>query len=81
MHDEQTIKVRYTSGTYIARISGLKSTASCTISPVDAARAMARKIGADPHSVRRIAGQTGEVFICRQSACDDSSELLQEADI
>lgn len=65
------IKVRYTGGTYVARITGHKGTASCTISAREAAVALARKIGASLESLHvtsTTAGRAGDttVFSCIQ---------------
>ena len=59
----KAMKVRYTGGTYVARITGQKVTASCTISARDAAVALARKIGVSPESLEVIstgAGRAGD---------------------
>ena len=42
------IRCRYTTGTYVATVRGLKKTASNTISARHAAEAMATKLGLDP---------------------------------
>lgn len=40
-----TINVRQSTGTYIAKASGHKPTASCTTGPAQAAESLARKLG------------------------------------
>lgn len=46
------IMVRYTGMTYLARIAGLKASASCTMSALDAARAIVRKLNLDVESLQ-----------------------------
>lgn len=46
------IIVRYTGMTYLARIAGLKASASCTMSALDAARAIVRKLNLDVGSLQ-----------------------------
>ena len=43
-----TINVRQNTGTYIAKASGHKPTASCTTGPAQAAEALAKKLGLAP---------------------------------
>ncbi len=43
-----TINVRQTTGTYVAKASGLKPTASCTTGPRQAAEHLAKKLGLAP---------------------------------
>lgn len=43
-----TINVRQNTGTYIAKASGHKPTASCTTGPAQAAESLAKKLGLAP---------------------------------
>lgn len=49
---EQTIRVRFTTGTYVATVKGQKATASNTISARFAAEALAKKLKLDPSRLR-----------------------------
>lgn len=53
------ITVRYTSGTYVARASGSRHTASCTHDLVLAARQLARKLDLDVLGMKRGADRDG----------------------
>lgn len=56
------ILARYTSNTYMARAKGYKQTATNTISPRDAAMALARKLGLDPAGMRYLTDHGGKNF-------------------
>lgn len=47
-----TIDVRQGLGTYQARAKGVKTTASCTTGPLQAAEALARKLGLAPQLIQ-----------------------------
>lgn len=46
--EQITINVRQTTGTYVAKATALKPTASCTTGPRQAAEALVRKLGLAP---------------------------------
>ncbi len=48
MRTQVEILIRYSTGTYVARVKGHKQTASCTVSALEAAKVMARKLDLDP---------------------------------
>lgn len=69
MSAELIIKVRYTDQTYLAKASGAKLSASCTISAIESARALVRKLGADPDTLAHSESQSGmDVFHCTAAA-------------
>lgn len=55
------IRVRYSTGTYTARIKGNKLTASCTINARQAAQALAIKMGIDPDQLLQVAPEPGNM--------------------
>lgn len=56
MTDVTTITVRYTQGTYVARMKGCKPTASCVYSAKQAAQSLAKKLGFDASLLVQVEG-------------------------